>query len=45
TDKSEITRNQSKANKHGHENLKSTKRSQRFKAEARKSSLSQILEV
>ncbi|GJX13419.1 zf-CCHC domain-containing protein [Tanacetum coccineum] len=36
TDISEITRKQSKTGKHGHENQKSTKRSQRFKAEARK---------
>ncbi|GJS05951.1 hypothetical protein Tco_0362747 [Tanacetum coccineum] len=36
TDKSEITRKQSKIGKHGHENQKSTKRSQRIKAEARK---------
>ncbi|GJW68548.1 reverse transcriptase domain-containing protein [Tanacetum coccineum] len=36
TDKSEIIRKQSKASKHGHENQKSSKRSQRFKAEARK---------
>ncbi|GJY72577.1 hypothetical protein Tco_0476280 [Tanacetum coccineum] len=36
TDKSEITRKQSKTGKHGHENQKSTKRSQRIKAEARK---------
>ncbi|GJR14366.1 hypothetical protein Tco_0797018 [Tanacetum coccineum] len=36
TDKSKITRKQSKASKHGHENQKSTKRSQSFKAEARK---------
>ncbi|GKA26641.1 hypothetical protein Tco_0712750 [Tanacetum coccineum] len=36
TDKSKITRKQSKTSKHGHENLKSTKRSQRIKAEARK---------
>ncbi|GJX93159.1 putative reverse transcriptase domain-containing protein [Tanacetum coccineum] len=36
TDKSEITRKQSKTSKHGHENQKSSKRSQRFKAEARK---------
>ncbi|GJX53673.1 putative reverse transcriptase domain-containing protein [Tanacetum coccineum] len=36
TDKSKITRKQSKANNHGHENQKSTKRSQRIKAEARK---------
>ncbi|GJX63424.1 hypothetical protein Tco_0296324, partial [Tanacetum coccineum] len=36
TDKSKITRKQSKASKHGHENQKSTKRSQRSKAEARK---------
>ncbi|GJR86470.1 hypothetical protein Tco_0210481 [Tanacetum coccineum] len=35
-DKSKITRKQSKASKHGHENQKSTKRSQRSKAEARK---------
>ncbi|GJX02954.1 ribonuclease H-like domain-containing protein, partial [Tanacetum coccineum] len=35
-DKSKITRKQSKASKHGHENQKSTKRSQRIKAEARK---------
>ncbi|GKE96846.1 hypothetical protein Tco_1581701, partial [Tanacetum coccineum] len=32
TDKSKITRKQSKASKHGHENQKSTKRSQRSKA-------------
>ncbi|GKE99251.1 hypothetical protein Tco_0022602, partial [Tanacetum coccineum] len=36
TDKSKITRKQSKTGKHGHENQKSTKRSQRIKAEARK---------
>ncbi|GJU35795.1 hypothetical protein Tco_1184149 [Tanacetum coccineum] len=43
TDKSKITRKQSKASKHGHENQKSTKRSQRFKAEAPKDqSLSQF---
>ncbi|GKA62614.1 hypothetical protein Tco_0762133 [Tanacetum coccineum] len=36
TDISKITRKQSKTGKHGHENQKSTKRSQRFKAEARK---------
>ncbi|GJQ98033.1 hypothetical protein Tco_0009172, partial [Tanacetum coccineum] len=36
TDKSKITRKQSKTSKHGHENQKSTKRSQRIKAEARK---------
>ncbi|GKF85058.1 hypothetical protein Tco_0249956, partial [Tanacetum coccineum] len=36
TDKSKIIRKQSKASKHGHENQKSAKRSQRFKAEARK---------
>ncbi|GKC87044.1 hypothetical protein Tco_1147693, partial [Tanacetum coccineum] len=36
TDISEITRKQSKTSKHGHENQKSTKRSQRIKAEARK---------
>ncbi|GJT87969.1 hypothetical protein Tco_1069686 [Tanacetum coccineum] len=36
TDKSKITRNQSKTGKHGHENQKSSKRSQRFKTEARK---------
>ncbi|GJT80800.1 hypothetical protein Tco_1055142 [Tanacetum coccineum] len=36
TDKSKITRKQSKSSKHGHENQKSSKRSQRFKAEARK---------
>ncbi|GKF40768.1 hypothetical protein Tco_0124110 [Tanacetum coccineum] len=35
TDKSEITRKQSKTGKHGHENQKSSKRSQRFKAESR----------
>ncbi|GJR43558.1 hypothetical protein Tco_1311661 [Tanacetum coccineum] len=35
-DKSKITRKQPKASKHGHENQKSTKRSQRSKAEARK---------
>ncbi|GJY80152.1 putative reverse transcriptase domain-containing protein [Tanacetum coccineum] len=35
-DKSKITRKRSKTSKHGHENQKSTKRSQRFKAEARK---------
>ncbi|GJU19589.1 hypothetical protein Tco_1152931 [Tanacetum coccineum] len=35
TDISKITRKQSKSSKHGHENLKSTKRSQRIKAEAR----------
>ncbi|GKE58684.1 reverse transcriptase domain-containing protein, partial [Tanacetum coccineum] len=33
-DKSKITRIQSKSSKHGHENQKSSKRSQRFKAEA-----------
>ncbi|GKG35167.1 hypothetical protein Tco_0440321, partial [Tanacetum coccineum] len=33
--KSEITRKQSKTSKHGHKNQKSSKRSQRFKAEAR----------
>ncbi|GKD98613.1 hypothetical protein Tco_1382510 [Tanacetum coccineum] len=37
TDKSKIIRKQSKSSKHGHENQKSTKRSQRSKAEARKS--------
>ncbi|GKD20419.1 hypothetical protein Tco_1222122, partial [Tanacetum coccineum] len=36
TDKPKITRKQSKASKHGHENQKSTKRSQRSKAAARK---------
>ncbi|GKA06745.1 hypothetical protein Tco_0685969 [Tanacetum coccineum] len=36
TDISKITRKQSKTGKHRHENQKSTKRSQRFKAEARK---------
>ncbi|GKE91304.1 hypothetical protein Tco_1572399 [Tanacetum coccineum] len=36
TDISKITRKQSKMGKHGHENQKSSKRSQRFKAEARK---------
>ncbi|GJV79189.1 UBX domain-containing protein 1 [Tanacetum coccineum] len=36
TDKSKMTRKQSKASNHGHENQKSTKRSQRIKAEARK---------
>ncbi|GJX16395.1 hypothetical protein Tco_0217227, partial [Tanacetum coccineum] len=36
-DKSKITRKQSKTGKHGHENQKRTKRSQRIKAEARKS--------
>ncbi|GKF12050.1 hypothetical protein Tco_0049976 [Tanacetum coccineum] len=36
TDISEITRKPSKTGKHGHENQKSTKRSQRLKAEARK---------
>ncbi|GKF47250.1 hypothetical protein Tco_0137052 [Tanacetum coccineum] len=36
TDKSKITRKQSKMGKLGHENQKSTKRSQRIKAEARK---------
>ncbi|GJR90342.1 zf-CCHC domain-containing protein [Tanacetum coccineum] len=35
-DKSQITRKQSNSSKHGHENQKSSKRSQRFKAEARK---------
>ncbi|GJV29988.1 hypothetical protein Tco_1386436 [Tanacetum coccineum] len=35
-DKSKITRKQSKTSKHGHGNQKSTKRSQRIKAEARK---------
>ncbi|GJW11166.1 hypothetical protein Tco_1576993 [Tanacetum coccineum] len=35
-DISKITRKQSKTGKHGHENQKSSKRSQRFKAEARK---------
>ncbi|GJU75520.1 hypothetical protein Tco_1272590 [Tanacetum coccineum] len=35
TDKSKITRKPSKMGKHGHENQKSTKRSQRIKAEAR----------
>ncbi|GJT91540.1 hypothetical protein Tco_1080385, partial [Tanacetum coccineum] len=35
-DKSKITRKQSKTGKHGHGNQKSSKRSQRFKAEARK---------
>ncbi|GKD44295.1 hypothetical protein Tco_1268940 [Tanacetum coccineum] len=35
TDKSEITRKQSKTGKHGHGNQKSTNRSQRIKAEAR----------
>ncbi|GJZ97177.1 hypothetical protein Tco_0669630 [Tanacetum coccineum] len=34
-DISKITRKQSETGKHGHENQKSTKRSQRFKAEAR----------
>ncbi|GJV98857.1 reverse transcriptase domain-containing protein, partial [Tanacetum coccineum] len=37
TDISKITRKQSKTGKHGHENQKRTKRSQRIKAEARKS--------
>ncbi|GJY27778.1 hypothetical protein Tco_0403545 [Tanacetum coccineum] len=36
TDISKIIRKQSKTGKHGHENQKSTKRSQRFKAVARK---------
>ncbi|GKE22294.1 reverse transcriptase domain-containing protein [Tanacetum coccineum] len=36
TNISKITRKQSKTSKHGHENQKSTKRSQRIKAEARK---------
>ncbi|GJR37856.1 hypothetical protein Tco_1213540 [Tanacetum coccineum] len=36
TDISKITRKQSKTGKHGHENQKSTKRSQRIKAEAKK---------
>ncbi|GJV04279.1 hypothetical protein Tco_1337848 [Tanacetum coccineum] len=36
TDKSEIARKQSRTGKHGHGNQKSTKRSQRIKAEARK---------
>ncbi|GJS85337.1 hypothetical protein Tco_0751878 [Tanacetum coccineum] len=36
TDISKITRKQSKSGKHGHENQKGTKRSQRIKAEARK---------
>ncbi|GJX15933.1 hypothetical protein Tco_0216765 [Tanacetum coccineum] len=36
TDIPKITRKQSKASKHGHENQKSSKRSQRIKAEARK---------
>ncbi|GJR08500.1 hypothetical protein Tco_0791152 [Tanacetum coccineum] len=36
TDISEITRKPLKSSKHGHENQKNTKRSQRFKAEARK---------
>ncbi|GJV27171.1 hypothetical protein Tco_1383619 [Tanacetum coccineum] len=36
TDISKITRKQSKTGKHGHENQKSTKRSQGFKTEARK---------
>ncbi|GJU25081.1 putative reverse transcriptase domain-containing protein [Tanacetum coccineum] len=36
TDKSKITKKQSKTGKHRHENQKSSKRSQRFKAEARK---------
>ncbi|GJS40746.1 hypothetical protein Tco_0565789 [Tanacetum coccineum] len=36
TDISEITRKPSKTGKHGHENQKSTKRSQRIKAEAKK---------
>ncbi|GJS06453.1 hypothetical protein Tco_0363249 [Tanacetum coccineum] len=36
TDISKITRKQSKTGNHGHENQKSTKRSQRIKAEARK---------
>ncbi|GJW78427.1 retrovirus-related pol polyprotein from transposon TNT 1-94 [Tanacetum coccineum] len=36
TDKSKISRKQSKASKHGHENQKSSKRSHRIKAEARK---------
>ncbi|GKF48686.1 hypothetical protein Tco_0141937, partial [Tanacetum coccineum] len=35
-DKSKITRKRSKTSKHGHENQKSSKRSQRIKAEARK---------
>ncbi|GJR88085.1 putative ribonuclease H-like domain-containing protein [Tanacetum coccineum] len=35
TDKSKITRKQSKTGKHGHENQKSTKRSQRIKAESK----------
>ncbi|GKB19008.1 hypothetical protein Tco_0852931, partial [Tanacetum coccineum] len=42
TDKSKITRKQSKTGKHGHENQKSTKRSQRIKAEARKGQMGQI---
>ncbi|GKD54565.1 hypothetical protein Tco_1287952 [Tanacetum coccineum] len=35
TDISKITRKQSRSSNHGHENQKSTKRSQRIKAEAR----------
>ncbi|GJZ47093.1 hypothetical protein Tco_0600925 [Tanacetum coccineum] len=37
TDVSKITRKQSKTGKHGHGNQKSTKRSQRIKAKAKKS--------
>ncbi|GJS49380.1 hypothetical protein Tco_0599501 [Tanacetum coccineum] len=42
-DKSKVTRKQSKASKHGLENQKSSKRSQRFKAEANFSSTMAIL--
>ncbi|GKB92618.1 retrovirus-related pol polyprotein from transposon TNT 1-94 [Tanacetum coccineum] len=43
TDKSKITRKQSKASKHGHENQKSSKRSQRYKAEAKSLAISSFM--
>ncbi|GJT30110.1 reverse transcriptase domain-containing protein [Tanacetum coccineum] len=42
-DKSKITRKQSKSSKHGHENQKSSKRSQRFKAEAKSLAISSFM--
>ncbi|GKB44855.1 putative ribonuclease H-like domain-containing protein, partial [Tanacetum coccineum] len=42
-DKSKITRKQSKASKHGHENQKSSKRSQRYKAEAKSLAISSFM--
>ncbi|GJY77847.1 retrovirus-related pol polyprotein from transposon TNT 1-94 [Tanacetum coccineum] len=42
-DKSKITRKQSKASKHGHESQKSSKRSQRYKAEAKSLAISSFM--